>query len=98
MRLFNLLSGASLGVLAFAAFELPALGQEQLPPIEIGKAKPVAAHGGKGSGTKSWARRARKSGRGQRSERRRRGFGRGRDGNWRWSGPLRRRGTGAGPL
>ena len=51
MRLFNLLSGASLGVLAFAAFELPALGQEQLPPIEIGKAKPVAAHGGKGSGT-----------------------------------------------
>src|SRR5208283_4902628 len=51
MKLRNLLSGVSLGVLAFAAFETPARAQEQLPTIEVGKAKPVAAHGGKGSGT-----------------------------------------------
>ncbi len=51
MKLRNLLSGVSLGVLAFAAFETPVRAQEQLPPIEVGKAKPVAAHGVKGSGT-----------------------------------------------
>ena len=37
--------------MAFAAFEAPAHAQEQLPTIEVGKPKPVAAHGGKGSGT-----------------------------------------------
>jgi iron complex outermembrane receptor protein len=51
MKICNLLSGVSLGVLAFAAFEAPAHAQEQLPTIEVGKPKPVAAHGGKGSGT-----------------------------------------------
>ena len=97
MKICNLLSGVSLGVLAFAAFEAPAHAQEQLPTIEVGKPKPVAAHGGKGSGT-VWARGAGKSGRGERSERRRGGVGRGRNDNWRWSGPLWRRGRDAGPL
>ena len=37
MKLRNLLSGVSLGVLAFAAFETPARAQEQLPDDRRGR-------------------------------------------------------------
>ncbi|MGO9773421.1 MAG: hypothetical protein ACLPSW_28525, partial [Roseiarcus sp.] len=51
MKLCNLLSGVSLGVLAFAAFETPARAQEQLPAIDVGAARPVAGGPGEGQGT-----------------------------------------------
>ena len=51
MKLCNLLSGVSLGVLAFAAFETPARAQEQLPTIDVGAARPVAGGPGEGQGT-----------------------------------------------
>ncbi len=51
MKLCNLLSGVSLGVLAFAAFETPARAQEQLPTIDVGAARPVAGGPGVGQGT-----------------------------------------------
>ena len=50
MKLCNLLSGVSLGVLAFAAFETPARAQEQLPTMDVGAAKPVAGGPGEGQG------------------------------------------------
>ena len=53
MKLRNLLSGVSLAVLAFAAFETPARAQEQLPEIDVGAARPVAGGPGEGQGNKS---------------------------------------------
>jgi iron complex outermembrane receptor protein len=50
MKLRNLLSGVSLAVLAFAAFETPARAQEQLPEIDVGAARPVAGGPGEGQG------------------------------------------------
>ena len=51
MKLRNLLSGVSLGVLAFAVFETPSRAQEQLPTIDVGAAQPSAGGSGEGQGT-----------------------------------------------
>ena len=51
MKLCNLLSGVSLGVLTLAVAVTPARAQEQLPTIDVGAARPSAGGPGEGQGT-----------------------------------------------
>ena len=51
MKIRNLLSGVSLGVLTLAAFEAACTRAGAAADDRSWQAKPVAAHGGKGSGT-----------------------------------------------
>jgi outer membrane receptor protein involved in Fe transport len=51
MRLCNLLSGVSLGVLTLAVAAIPSNAQEQLPEIEVGAPRPVVGGPGVGQGT-----------------------------------------------
>ncbi len=51
MKIRNLLSGVSLGVLTLAVAATPSVAQEQLPTIDVGAARPVAGGSGDGQGT-----------------------------------------------
>ncbi len=51
MKLCNLLSGVSLGVLTLAVAATPSNAQEQLPTIDVGAAQPVSGGPGVGQGT-----------------------------------------------
>ena len=51
MKIRNLLSGVSLGVLTLAVAAAPSVAQEQLPTIDVGAARPVAGGSGDGQGT-----------------------------------------------
>ena len=51
MKIHNLLSGVSLGVLTLAVAATPSAAQEQLPTIDVGAARPVAGGSGDGQGT-----------------------------------------------
>ena len=49
MKIRNLLSGVSLGVLTLAVAATPSVAQEQLPTIDVGAARPVAGGSGRRS-------------------------------------------------